>query len=171
VNGKITVTLSHCDACEAGRHTRAPFTKDMIGTRATTVNELVHTNVAKPLPVPTHAGNRYYVSFVDDVTRFGTLNLLEAKHVVLDKLKDYKAVAETSHPGQPLQRVRADNAGENTSTAFRDFMRGHGLRYKLTTADTGQQNGVAERYNRTIFEKVRAQHARCRRHGQPPAQH
>jgi transposase InsO family protein len=45
--------------------------------------------------------------------------------------------------------------GEYTSKQLQDFCRQAGIRQQFTTAYTPQQNGVAERKNRTILDMVR----------------
>lgn len=45
---------------------------------------------------------------------------------------------------------------ENTTPYFLDFLKENGIRHQMTTRYTPQQNGVAERLNRTIIEKARS---------------
>ena len=49
----------------------------------------------------------------------------------------------------------SDNAGEYTSKEFVSFCRDVGIKRELTTPYNPQQNGVAERKNRTIMEVVK----------------
>lgn len=154
INGKIE--LSHCDACEVGKHSRAPFLRSVVGTRATHVNELVHSDVGGPLPVPSLGGHKYYVTFTDDFTKHLHVDFMKTKDEVLSYTKKYKAAAETAHPGQPLQRFRSDNGGEYGSKAFAQFLEADGVRHEFTTAYTPEQNGIAESANRVLFNKARA---------------
>ena len=55
-----------------------------------------------------------------------------------------------------LRTLRTDRGGEFTSQEFADFCDVHGIRRQLTAAYTPQQNGVAERKNRTIMNMVRS---------------
>ena len=56
---------------------------------------------------------------------------------------------------KPLKCLRIDNGGEYISQEFRDCFFKHGIRREKTVLGTPQHNGVAERMNRTIVEKVR----------------
>ena len=56
--------------------------------------------------------------------------------------------------GNPLQRLRTDNGGEFISREFKEYLFKHGIRHKKTVPSTPQHNGVVERMNRTIVEKV-----------------
>lgn len=58
--------------------------------------------------------------------------------------------------GHYLKVLRSDRGGEYTSNLFRSFCRAHGINHQLTTAYTPQQNGVAERKNRTILDMARS---------------
>ncbi|PKI56506.1 hypothetical protein CRG98_023144 [Punica granatum] len=53
-----------------------------------------------------------------------------------------------------LKCVRADNSGEYRGP-FENYCRTHGIKLEKTVPKTPQQNGLAERMNRTIVERVR----------------
>lgn len=52
--------------------------------------------------------------------------------------------------------MRTDRGGEFNSIEFGDFCKAQGIKRQLTAAYTPQQNGVAERKNRTIMNAVRS---------------
>lgn len=56
--------------------------------------------------------------------------------------------------GRQLKCVRADNGGEYRGP-FEKYCRDHGIRLEKTVPKTPQHNGVAERMNRTIGERIR----------------
>uniref|UniRef100_A0A2N9IRB9 Integrase catalytic domain-containing protein n=1 Tax=Fagus sylvatica TaxID=28930 RepID=A0A2N9IRB9_FAGSY len=57
--------------------------------------------------------------------------------------------------GKSLKCLRTDNGGEYTSNEFENYCSEYGIRHEKTVPGTPQHNGVAERINRTIVEKVR----------------
>ena len=57
--------------------------------------------------------------------------------------------------GKQLKSLRTDNGEEYTSREFREYCSSHGIRHERTEPGTPQHNGVAERMNQTIVEKVR----------------
>lgn len=57
--------------------------------------------------------------------------------------------------GQSISRLRYDNGGEYTSNEFKDFCKSNGIEVEPTVAYTPHQNGVAERMNLTLMNKVR----------------
>ncbi|GKV49114.1 hypothetical protein SLEP1_g55881 [Rubroshorea leprosula] len=79
---------------------------------------------------------------------------LENKSQVFKYFQHYHAMVERE-TGLKLKCLRTDNGGEYTSKEFRDYCSKHGMRHEKTVPGTPQHNGVAERMNRTIVEKVR----------------
>jgi transposase InsO family protein len=54
------------------------------------------------------------------------------------------------------KRFRTDGGGEFTSKRFLEYLRDLGIRKETTTPHSPQSNGVVERANRTILERVRS---------------
>ncbi len=67
----------------------------------------------------------------------------------------WKARAETE-TGRKLKVLRTDGGGEYTSTEFGRYLEKAGVNHELTIPQTPEQNGVAERMNRTLMESVRS---------------
>ena len=55
-----------------------------------------------------------------------------------------------------IKTLISDRGGEYTSKEFEDYLSRKGIKHRLTVHDTPEQNGVAERLNRTLVEKSRA---------------
>ena len=51
-----------------------------------------------------------------------------------------------------LKILRSDNGGEFTSNEFDEYLKGHGIVHQVTVPKCPEQNGIAERYNRTLME-------------------
>ena len=58
--------------------------------------------------------------------------------------------------GINIKCLHADRGGEYLNNAFIDYLDEHGMEHKLTVHDTLEENGVAERLNRMLIERVRA---------------
>lgn len=80
--------------------------------------------------------------------------MLRKKSDVLQAFKDYKRKVE-KQTGQQIKILRSDNGGEYLSNEFSDFLKQEGICHQLTVEYTPQQNGVAERANRTLVEMAR----------------
>ena len=79
---------------------------------------------------------------------------LKAKSEAFNEFKVFKAWAE-NHTQKSIKILRSDNGGEYTSKEFNEFCKNHGIARQLTISYTPQQNGVAERKNRTLMEATR----------------
>jgi len=79
---------------------------------------------------------------------------LRNKSDVFQAFKSYKARAE-KQTGQRLKKLRTDNGREYLSREFQNFLEEEGIVHQTTVEYTPQQNGVAERANRTLIEMAR----------------
>ncbi len=79
------------------------------------------------------------------------LYVINSKAEVFSKFRDWKVLVECQ-TGQKLKTLRSDNGGEYTSGEFADYLRSQGIRHELTVPKNPQQNGVSERFNRTLLE-------------------
>jgi transposase InsO family protein len=94
------------------------------------------------------------VSFIDDYSRKTWVYFLKSKDEVLEKFKEFKALAENLFE-RKIKIPRSYNGGEYTSNEFGRFFRDSSINRDLTTPYNRQQNGVAKRKNRTIMETVK----------------
>ncbi|WOG95118.1 hypothetical protein DCAR_0314420 [Daucus carota subsp. sativus] len=151
---EINESENLCEACVKGKQHRQSFPVGK-SWRARRPLEIVHTDIAGPFDISSLGGNRYYLTFIDDFSRKSWVYIIKEKSEALDKFKEFKALAE-KQSGHYLKVLRSDRGGEYTSNLFRSFCRAHGINHQLTTAYTPQQNGVAERKNRTILDMARS---------------
>jgi transposase InsO family protein len=107
------------------------------------------------MPVKSLGGSLYYVTFIDDNLRKTWLYLLKTKDEVFDKFQEFKAEIENL-TSKKIKTLRTDDGGEYTSKEFIAFCKSTWIRTELTVPHNPQQNGVAERKNRSIEETVKA---------------
>eukprot|EP00253_Pinus_taeda_P020723 PITA_20723 len=81
--------------------------------------------------------------------------LLKHKDEAFEKFKSFKALVE-NELDRKIKCLIFDQGGEFTSDEFFDFCEEHGIKMKLSTTRTPQQNGVLEMMNRTIQLMARA---------------
>lgn len=148
-----TCLFDFCDACVQAKQCREPFE----GTRVRTSRPLerIHSDVCGPIDPPAWDGSRYIVSFIDDHTHFSMIYLLKRKSGVFEKFQDYEAKV-TAMMGKSISRITSDQGREYCSTNQLQYYRTKGIQLDTTVAYTPQQNGVAERFNRTLVEKIRS---------------
>jgi hypothetical protein len=130
-----------CKPCLSGKMHANPFPSS--DTRATRPLELVHTDVHGPLPVQTHSGYCHWCLFVD-------VYLLKKKSGAFPASKDFKAWAENA-TGHKMSALRDDKGGEYISKKMDLWCSEHGIKQQHSVRNCPQQNGVAERANRTML--------------------
>ena len=79
---------------------------------------------------------------------------MKEKSAIFTIFKKFKARIEVKS-GHKINTVRSDRGGEYTSNEFKEYRRQQGIRDQFTIAHTQQQNGIAERKNRTILNMTR----------------
>ena len=100
-------------------------------------------------------GYEYFILFIDDYSRYGHVYLMQKKSETFGKFKEFLAEAE-KQLRKSLKTLRSDRGGEYLDNEFEDYLLEHGIVSQLTAPGTPQQNGVAERRNRTLLDMVRS---------------
>ena len=77
------------------------------------------------------------------------------KSEAFDAYKEFESWCKTQH-NATIKVLHSDHGGEYLGKEFTLHLKSAGTERKLTVHDTPQHNGVAERLNRTLLEKVRA---------------
>ena len=95
-----------------------------------------------------------FLSIVDDYSRKLWIYIQKTKDEAFDNFKSWKTLVE-NQTGRKIKRLHIDNGLEFYSEPFNDFCKENGIARHRTVAGTPQQNGLAERFNVTILERVR----------------
>jgi transposase InsO family protein len=103
----------------------------------------------------TRGGNKFYITFIDDFSRYSYVYLLKSKDEAEDKFKIYKAEVENKL-NVKIKRLRTDRGGEYDSNSFSDFCEQNGIVHEVTPPYSPESNGIAERKNRTLKEMMNA---------------
>ncbi len=142
---KMKGNLKSCHPCHLGKAKRKTFDSHFKGT--TGPGEVVHSDVAGPMPT-SHYGNKYFVTFTDQFSRFTHAVSIPRKADVPDVYEMYKETSEVRKffPNGIL-RIHSDGGGE--------YQKVGSIEATATTTETPQHNPFAERVNRTILEPIR----------------
>jgi hypothetical protein len=97
----------------------------------------------------------YFITFLDDYSGYSQVEPLRLKSQTSDVLQAMILKFE-KYTGKPIRVVRSDNGGEYVAASLKEFLASKGIRHEMTTRYTPQQNGKAERLNRTLLDRVRA---------------
>jgi transposase InsO family protein len=145
--------LPPCPGCELGKHTQLPFHASH--KRSDRILQIVHSDLAGPMQVRSIRGAYYIATFIDDYSRFGIVYFLKTKDQCVAAFQKFLTWAETQ-TSKKLLALHSDRGGEYLSCAVRSLLDERGIEHKLTMPGSPQQNGLAERWNRTILDKMRS---------------
>uniref|UniRef100_M1DVJ7 Retrotransposon protein, Ty1-copia subclass n=1 Tax=Solanum tuberosum TaxID=4113 RepID=M1DVJ7_SOLTU len=108
--------------------------------------------------VRARSGAAYFITFIDDFMRFGYVYLISHKSEALECFKRYLNEVE-NQLDKNIKSLRTDRGREYLSKQFEELCTEKGFIRQLTTPYTPQQNGVAERRNKTLLDMTRSKMA------------
>ena len=154
LNYDTSKALCFCEPCAMGKNHRNPFPKGQ-SRKTSQPLELVHSDLSGRINVESLGGARHFMTFVDDYSRYIWVYFVRNKDEAFQKFKLWRAKVENS-TGNKLKTLRSDGGGEYISKEFETFLEVEGIHHELTCPKTPEQNGVAERLNRTLVEGIRS---------------
>ncbi|CAI7817241.1 unnamed protein product [Closterium sp. NIES-53] len=145
--------IRSCPTCLETKLTNFPFSSGTGPAKAPLA--LVHMDVVGPTRAPSLSGSRYFLTIVDNHTRAVWVYPLKIKgEVAAAVLKEWMPRAQRES-GHKVKVIRTDNGGEFFGADFEAVLKKKGIQHQLTVPYNPQQNGVAERFNRTLQEGAR----------------
>ncbi|GKA92357.1 zinc finger, CCHC-type containing protein [Tanacetum coccineum] len=135
-----------CKTCMLNKITKKPFQNVKCKTK---VLELIHNDLCDLHATPSLGNKKYFVTFIDDASRFCYVYLLHSKDEALDKFKVFKIEVELQQ-GSQIKRFRTDKGGEYMDTLYFQSV---GIIHEMT-APILHKNGISERKNRVLKEMV-----------------
>ena len=147
-----SIRLSPCDNCARGKLVQQPY----YTVEHFQIHEklfLVHGDICGPLP-PSRDGHRYFLTLTDDGTRFSWSFALSTRDQVAEVIFKWLPQAQREAE-RHLKALRTDNAGEFISKTFQHRLQELGISQQFSLPYRHQQNGVAERLNRTLKDAIR----------------
>ena len=91
------------------------------GERAKQPLGLVHSDVCGPLNVKARGGYEYFVTFIDDYSRYSFLYLMQKKSETFEKFLEFHALAQ-NQLGKTLKILQTDKGGEYMDMQFKDHL-------------------------------------------------
>ena len=143
-----------CEHCVEGKLCKTPFPTST-SSKIRKPFQLIHSDVCGKINPDSLGGGQYFLTFIDDSSRYCWVYVIKKKSDVFNTFLSWKAVVEKQYDTK-IKILRTDNGGEYSSSEFKNYLRKEGIVHQKTVPKNPQQNGVAERYNRTIVETVRS---------------
>jgi hypothetical protein len=139
-----------CDICHFARHKKLPFSHSI--SHADSKFQLLHFDIWGPLAIHSIHGHKYFLTIVDDHTRFLWIILLKSKAEVPLHVKNFVAMIDNQFHVTP-KIIRTDNGSE---FLLNDFYASKGILHQRSCVETPQQNGRVERKHQHILNIGRA---------------
>lgn len=142
-----------CESCMKGKMSRIPFPKEST-TKTEEILDLIHTDVCGPMQTITPGKKRYILTVIDDYSRFTKVYFMESKDEAIKYIKQFCEYAKTQLKGKP-KIIRSDRGREYVNNSLRNYLHDEGIIIQYTASYSPQQNGVAERKNRSLIEMAK----------------
>jgi Integrase core domain/GAG-pre-integrase domain len=138
-----------CPGCAQGKMPQKAFPPS--SSRASAPFDKIHLDL-KQFPIESYHRHKYFISFVDDYSGYSWITLLRQKSSAIIALKDFLVMVQTQY-GRTIKEWMSDVGGEYKSDAFLSVLKAKGIKILQSVPFVPQQNGHAERFNRTIMNK------------------
>ncbi|GJW01911.1 putative ribonuclease H-like domain-containing protein [Tanacetum coccineum] len=157
VNGlpsKLFTNEHNCVACNKGKQHKASYKAI---TAVSTISEplqLLHMDLFGPTSIRSIDHKHYSLVVTDDFSRFSWVFFLGTKDETFYILRDFITFVENQLT-KKVKAIRCDNGTEFKNSNLIELCGSKGIKRDYSVARTPQQNGVAERKNRTLIEAAR----------------
>ncbi|GKB94490.1 putative ribonuclease H-like domain-containing protein, partial [Tanacetum coccineum] len=157
VNGlpsKLFTNEHNCVACNKGKQHKASYKAITAVSTISAPLQLLHMDLFGPTSIRSIDHKYYSLVVTDDFSRFTWVFFLGTKDETYGILKDFITFIENQLT-KKVKAIRCDNGIEFKNSKLIELCGSKGIRRDYSNARTPQQNGVAERKNRTLIEAAR----------------
>ncbi|KAJ9565015.1 hypothetical protein OSB04_000981 [Centaurea solstitialis] len=143
----------HCVACLKGKQHKNSHKSKEVNTISSPL-QLLHMDLFGPTNVMSIGKKSYCLVIVDDYSRFTWVYFLRTKDETSGLIKPFVTRVENK-TNLRVKIIRSDNGTEFKNANLNSFCEEKGIERQYSAPRTPQQNGVAERRNRTLIEAAR----------------
>ncbi|GJU56263.1 putative ribonuclease H-like domain-containing protein [Tanacetum coccineum] len=142
-----------CVACQKGKQHRASCKSKIVSSISQPLH-MLHMDLFGPTFVKSLMKKMYCLVVTDDYSRFSWVFFLATKDETSGILKSFITGVENLID-QRVKVIRCDNGTEFKNKEMNQFCERKGIKREFSVARTPQQNGVAERKNKTLIKAAR----------------
>lgn len=146
--------LINCGDCQSGKVTAASHPHSD-RPRATNILQRIHMDLVGPITPTSLGGASYFVLMKDEFSSCVFVSVVARKSDVPKAIMSFVNKIEIISQGK-VKIIRSDNGSEFKNRSLSDFYSCRGIIQEFSCPYTPQQNGEAERANRTIIETARS---------------
>ncbi|GJT53229.1 putative ribonuclease H-like domain-containing protein [Tanacetum coccineum] len=157
VNGlpsKLFTNDHNCVACNKGKQHKASYKAIIAVSTISEPLQLLHMDLFGPTSIRSIDHKYYSMVITNDLSRFSWVFFLGTKDETYYILKDFITFIE-NQLNKKVKAIRCDNGTEFKNSKLIELCGSKGIKRDYSNARTSQQNGVAERKNRTLIEAAR----------------
>lgn len=142
--------MNVCHICPLAKQRRLsfPFNNNV----ANDVFDLIHCDIWGPFKIPTYSGHKFFLTLVDDASRYTWTYLMRNKSDVGTIIPHFFELVHTQF-SKVIKAFRSDNAPE---LQFKEFFASKGTIHQFSCVERPQQNSVAERKHQHLLNVARA---------------
>jgi hypothetical protein len=141
-----------CNPCLQGRMIERSHSRSRGSRRGEHAMDLLHIDTAGPFDEGLD-GSRYWLTIVDDFT--GWIEIIpipRRQHFVIESLRFF--LDHNERPERKCRRIRLDRISEQVGDEMKFMLFSRAIQAEVTGVDQHQQNGVAERAHKTIYDRI-----------------
>jgi len=142
-----------CVSCLKGKMARKSFPK-VSHSQTGHPLDLIHSDVCGPMNMLTPGKKKYFLTIIDDYSRYTTVYLQHSKDEVSAKLEEYINQVRNKF-GRTLKALRCDNGTEYTCQSTQAILKKEGIEFQTVVPYNPEQNGVSDRKNHSLCESGR----------------
>jgi hypothetical protein len=139
-----------CDTCHFSKQKRLPYS--ISTTQSSKIFEILHVDIWGPYSIPSISGHKYFLTLVDDYSRFTWVILMKNKSETRGHIVNFLSYIETQFSTK-LKCLRSDNGIE---FLMHDFYNSKGILHQRSCVECPQQNGIVERKHQHILNVARS---------------
>jgi Reverse transcriptase (RNA-dependent DNA polymerase)/gag-polypeptide of LTR copia-type/Integrase core domain/GAG-pre-integrase domain len=143
-----------CEICIKGKFTNK--INKLSNNKEFDILEKISSDLCGPITPFTYNKYKYFITFLDKKTRFLETKLLRTKDEAYKSFIEFKELEENKNSNNKrIKILSTDNGKEYINYKFKEYLINHGITHQLSPAYSPESNGIIERINRTLINKVR----------------
>lgn len=146
-------SITDCPICPLAKQSRLPFPSST--SKSSHALKLLHIDIWGPYKTPTYHKKQYFLTTVDDMSRYTWVFLMQFKTGVIVVLKKFLSMIKTQFSAI-VKIIRSDNGIEFLNVKYNEMLDSYGIIHQSSCAYIPQQNGVVKRKHRHILDVTRA---------------
>ena len=143
-----------CEICLLSKYNRS-IHKRPIDETDFDIGERIHSDIGGPISPKTFDGYIYYITFLDKKSRYLHVILLKSKDQAYQSFENYKNLSE-NQTKTTIKEFFTDNGTEYINNRYIISLKRYGIIHHKTPAYTKEPNGLIERINLTLLNKLRS---------------